>query len=58
MFKQVPKVLRYQVPGYPGIQTGTLGTQVAGTQKGTQALLPFIDKDIIHGMCILMIHYI
>ena len=81
MFKQVPKVLRYQVPSYPGIQTGTpgpryLGTpshpttrqvhlvlryqipKYPGTQTGTQALLPFIDSDIIHGMCILMIHYI
>ena len=62
MFKQVPKVLRYQVPSYPGIQTGTLGTQLPGskypgTRTGTQALLPFIDSDIIHGMCILMIHY-
>jgi len=81
MFKQVPEVLRYQVPSYPGIQTGTpgpryLGTpsypttrqvplvlryqipKYPGTQTGTQALLPFIDSDIIHGMCILMIHYI
>ena len=81
MFKQVPKVLRYQVPSYLSIQTGTpgpryLGTpsypttrqvhlvlryqipKYPGTQTGTQALLPFIDSDIIHGMCILMIHYI